>query len=194
MHKTGAQGDFPIRAAVLAGPLGGGGVVVGEGDQLDLPGAVYFLQEGVAGVGRAGLDDVIFGVEVVVGGQTDAAGVDDQGATGQLDDPGDMGVTAEQDGRVSGTRAGTAQPVFDLGGGRQAQAAVLDGLEQVGRVAGGGAVEEQERRARRLPGWGAGSGASSARFHSAAGRRSGRRGRALGGPGWQAGGRGCPGC
>ena len=36
------------------------------------------------------------------------------------------------------------QPLFDLGRGSQPQAAVLDGLEQVGGVAGGGTVEQQK--------------------------------------------------
>lgn len=41
-EKTVAQGDFPIRAAILVSPVGGEGMVVSDSDMLDLPGAVSF--------------------------------------------------------------------------------------------------------------------------------------------------------
>ncbi len=127
---------------------------------------------------RAGLHDMRFGDVIVrIGWQTDAAGVDDQGLIGQLDDARGVRVTAQQDGQ-----AGSAQPLFDLGRGSQPEAAMLDGLEQVGRVAGGGAVEQKELLIY-LQAGGQTSRASSAPFHSDAGRRSDPRDRAARGLG-----------
>lgn len=99
-HAAELKALRPIGTAEFVGAGGGGLPVVGDAMEGGGPAFGELFDDRVAGVGREGFHNVGDGRVVVISGQADAAGVEDERAIFKLYEARNVGVAAQDQGNV----------------------------------------------------------------------------------------------
>src|SRR5690349_15797354 len=100
--EAGAQWPGPVRPALGIRLGSGASPVIADPTKLRVPAPLVPRHERIAGMRRSRLHDMRVRPVGPIGWQADTAGIHDERPIRQSDDPGHMGMTAQDESRVAG--------------------------------------------------------------------------------------------